>query len=229
MNERVSNMRKSSLAVAASLLIVVSSANAVPPTNLVGMTATSYTMSGTNPKGSLSFQSASNGSFNQSFVDGVNTGDQVAQTGSDSWTLGAFAYDISPVVGYPFPTNIVGVEANTTSGAFSGSSVISCTYTLVFSGNQQFLGLSNTGSFAGGINDITATLTSGGTTTNLADSNTIGTVFLPGTYTLALQGNNYNTSTATLVALFAGQASAVPGTGIAALLGASIVPRRRRR
>jgi hypothetical protein len=107
--------------------------------------------------------------------------------------------------------------------------VISCTYTLVFSGNQQFLGLSNTGSFAGGINDITATLTSGGTTTNLADSNTISTVFLPGTYTLALQGNNCNTSTATLVALFAGQTSAVPGTGIAALLGASIVPRRRRR
>jgi hypothetical protein len=223
-------MRKSSLAVAASLLIVVSSANAAPPTNLAGMTVTSYTMSGTNPKGSLTFQSTSNGSFNPSFVDGVNTGDQVAQTGSDSWTLGAFAYDISPVVGYPFPTNIVGVEANTTSGAFSGSSVISCTYTLVFSGNQQFLGLSNTGSFAGGIADITATLTlSGGATTDLTNPAAVGTVFTAGTYTLALQGNNYNTSTATLVALFAGQTSSVPGTGIAALLGATIVPRRRRR
>ncbi|MGA0420186.1 MAG: hypothetical protein ACO3P9_09150 [Phycisphaerales bacterium] len=223
-------MRKSSLAVAASLLIVVSSANAAPPTNLVGMTVTSYTMSGSSTNRSLSFQSASNGSFNSSFVNGVNTGDQVAQTGSDSWTLGAFAYDISPVVGYPFPTNIVGIEANTTSGAFSGSSVISCTYTLVFSGNQQFLGLSNTGSFAGGIADITATLTSGGTTTNLATAATDGSVVFPaGTYTLALQGNDYSTTTATLVAIFAGQASAVPGTGIAALLGASIVPRRRRR
>jgi hypothetical protein len=223
-------MRKSSLAVAASLLIVVSSANAAPPTNLAGMTVTSYTMSGTNPKGSLTFQSTSNGSFNPSFVDGVNTGDQVAQTGSNSWTLGAFAYDISPVVGYPFPTNIVGIEANTTSGAFSGSSVISCTYTLVFSGNQQFLGLSNTGSFAGGIADITATLTlSGGATTDLTNPAAVGTVFTAGTYTLALQGNNYNTTTATLVAIFAGQTSAVPGTGIAALLGATIVPRRRRR
>jgi hypothetical protein len=223
-------MRKSSLAVAASLLIVVSSANAAPPTNLAGMTVTSYTMSGTNPKGSLTFQSTSNGSFNPSFVDGVNTGDQVAQTGSNSWTLGAFAYDISPVVGYPFPTNIVGIEANTTSGAFSGSSVISCTYTLVFSGNQQFLGLSNTGSFAGGIADITATLTlSGGATTDLTNPAVVGTVFTAGTYTLALQGNNYNTTTATLVAIFAGQTSAVPGTGIAALLGATIVARRRRR
>jgi hypothetical protein len=223
-------MRKSSLAVAASLLIVVSSANAAPPTNLAGMTVTSYTMSGTNPKGSLTFQSTSNGSFNPSFVDGVNTGDQVAQTGSNSWTLGAFAYDISPVVGYPFPTNIVGIEANTTSGAFSGSSVISCTYTLVFSGNQQFLGLSNTGSFAGGIADITATLTlSGGATTDLTNPAAVGTVFTAGTYTLALQGNNYNTTTATLVAIFAGQTSAVPGTGIAALLGATIVARRRRR
>jgi len=219
-------MRKSSLAVAASLLIVVSSANAAQPTNLVGMTVTSYTMSGSSTNRSLTFQSTSNGSFNPSFVNGGMTGDQVAQTGSDSWTLGAFAYDISPVVGYPFPTNIVGVEANATGGAFSGSSVISCTYTLVFSGNQQFLGLSNTNDFPGG---ITATLTSGGTTTNLADSNTISTVFTAGTYTLALQGNNYNTTTATLVAIFAGQTSAVPGTGIAALLGATIVARRRRR
>ncbi len=223
-------MRKSSLAVAASLLIVVSSANAAPPTNLVGMTATSYTMSGSSTNRSLTFQSTSNGSFNPSFVNGVNTGDQVAQTGSDSWTLGAFAYDISPVVGYPFPANIVGIEANTTSGAFSGSSVISCTYTLVFSGNQTFVGLSNTGSFAGGIADITATLTSGGTTTNLATAATDGSVvFSAGTYTLALQGNNYNTPAATLVAIFAAQTSSVPGTGIAALLGATIVPRRRRR
>ncbi|MGA1649838.1 MAG: hypothetical protein ACO39Y_10600, partial [Ilumatobacteraceae bacterium] len=75
-------MRKSSLAVAASLLIVVSSANAAPPTNLVGMTATSYTMSGSSTNRSLTFQSTSNGSFNPSFVNGVNTGDQVAQTGS---------------------------------------------------------------------------------------------------------------------------------------------------
>ena len=220
-------MRKSSLAVAASLLIVVSSANAgVSPTNLVGMTATSYTMSGSSTNRSLSFQSTSNGSFNPSFVDGVNTGDQVAQTGSDSWTLGAFAYDISPVVGYPFPTNIVGVEANTTGGAFSGSSVISCTYTLVFSGNQQFLGLNDPSDFPGG---ITATLTSGGTTTDLTDSNITGTVFSAGTYTLALQGNGYSSTTATLIAIFAGQTSAVPGTGIAALLGATIVSRRRRR
>lgn len=222
-------MRKSSLAVAASLLIVVSSANAgstpPQPTNLVGMTVTSYTMSGSSTNRSLTFQSTSNGSFNPSFVNGQNTGDQVAQTGSDSWTLGAFAYDISPVVGYPFPTNIVGVEANTTGGAFSGSSVISCTYTLVFSGNQQFLGLSDTNDSS----SITATLTSGGTTTDLTDSNTTGTVFSAGTYTLAMQGNGYNTTTATLVAIFAGQTTAVPGTGIAALLGATIVPRRRRR
>jgi hypothetical protein len=222
-------MRKSSLAVAASLLIVVSSANAAPPTNLVGMTATSYTMSGSSTGRSLSFQSTSNGSFNPSFVNGATiggTGDQVAQTGSDSWTLGAFAYDISPVVGYPFPTNIVGVEANTTGGAFSGSSVISCTYTLVFSGNQQFLGLNDPSDFPGG---ITATLTSGGTTTDLTDSNITGTVFSAGTYTLALQGNGYSSTTATLIAIFAGQTSAVPGTGIAALLGATIVSRRRRR
>ena len=223
-------MRKSSLAVAASLLIVVSSANATSPANLAGMTVTSYTMSGTNPKGSLSFQSASNGSFSQSFVDGVNTGDQAAQTGSDSWTLEAFAYVYSPVAGYPFPVNLVGIEANTTSGAFSGSSVISCTYTLVFSGNQQFLTLSNTGSFAGGMADITATLTSsGGTTTYLDPSTTASTVFPAGTYTLALQGNGYSSTTATLIAIFAGQTSAVPGTGIAALLGATIVSRRRRR
>ncbi|MFZ9690915.1 MAG: hypothetical protein ACO3EP_02660 [Phycisphaerales bacterium] len=220
-------MRKSSLAVAASLLIVVSSANAAPPTNLVGMTATSYTMSGSSTNRSLSFQSTSNGSFNSSFVNGVNTGDQVAQTGSDSWTLGAFAYDISPVVGYPFPTNIVGVEANATGGAFSGSSVISCTYTLVFSGNQTFLGLNDQSDFPGG---ITATLTSGGTTTNLATAATDGSVvFSAGTYTLALQGNGYSSTTATLIAIFAGQTSSVPGTGIAALLGATIVSRRRRR
>ncbi|MGA0173663.1 MAG: hypothetical protein ACO3NL_08465, partial [Phycisphaerales bacterium] len=197
------------------------------PTNLVGMTATSYTMSGSSTGRSLSFQSTSNGSFNPSFVNGVNTGDQVAQTGSDSWTLGAFAYDISPVVGYPFPTNIVGVEANATGGAFSGSSVISCTYTLVFSGNQTFLGLNDQSDFPGG---ITATLTSGGTTTNLATAATDGSVvFSAGTYTLALQGNGYSSTTATLIAIFAGQTSSVPGTGIAALLGATIVSRRRRR
>ena len=220
-------MRKSSLAVAASLLIVVSSANAAQPTNLVGMTATSYTMSGSSTNRSLTFQSTSNGSFNSSFVNGVNTGDQVAQTGSDSWTLVAVAYDISPVVGAPLPLNIVGVEANATGGAFSGSSVISCTYTLVFSGNQQFLGLNITVDFPGG---ITATLTSGGTTTNLATAATDGSVvFSAGTYNLALVGNGYNTTTATLVAVFAGQTSSVPGTGIAALLGATIVPRRRRR
>ena len=221
-------MRKSSLAVAASLLIVVSSANAAPPTNLAGMTVTSYTMSGTNPKGSLSFQSASNGSFSQSFVDGVNTGDQAAQTGSDSWTLDAFAYDASPALGYPFPLNLVGIQADSTSGAFSGSSVISCTYTLVFSGNQTFLGLNDSSDFLPG--GITATLTSGGTTTNLATAATDGSVvFSAGTYTLALQGNGYSSTTATLIAIFAGQTSSVPGTGIAALLGATIVSRRRRR
>ncbi|MGA1044391.1 MAG: hypothetical protein ACO3ZY_04205, partial [Phycisphaerales bacterium] len=105
-------------------------------------------------------------------------------------------------------------------------SVISCTYTLVFSGNQQFLGLNDPSDFPGG---ITATLTSGGTTTDLTDSNITGTVFSAGTYTLALQGNGYSSTTATLIAIFAGQTSAVPGTGIAALLGATIVSRRRRR
>jgi hypothetical protein len=223
-------MRKSSLAVAASLLIVVSSANAGSvPTNLVGMTATSYTMSGSSySRPQLSFQSSLNGSFNPSYVDGVNTGDWVEQTGSDSWTLGAYAADYGAILSYPGSLNTVGVEANATGGAFGSPSALSCTFTLVFSGNQIFIGLQYVNSF----NSITATLThSGGTTTDLTTAATDGsTVFTAGTYTLDLQGNGYTeTSTATLVALFTSPASAVPGTGIAALLGAMLVARRRRR
>jgi hypothetical protein len=111
---------------------------------------------------------------------------------------------------------------------FGSPSALSCTFTLVFSGNQIFIGLQNVNSF----NSITATLThSGGTTTDLTTAATDGsTVFTAGTYTLDLQGNGYTeTSTATLVALFTSPASAVPGTGIAALLGAMLVARRRRR
>ena len=226
-------MRKSSLAVAASLLIVVSSANAGSlPTNLVGMTATSYTMSGSSySRPQLSFQSSSNGSFNPSYAYGQGTGDFVAKTDdpASNWILGAYAADYGAIFSYPGPLNVVGVTANATgTDAFDGPSVLSCTYTLVFSANQTFVGVQNVNDF----NSITATLTlSGGATTDLTTAATDGsTVFTAGTYTLVLQGNNYGeTNSVELAALFATQASAVPGTGIAALLGASIVPRRRRR
>ena len=232
LNERVSNVRKSSLAVAASLLIVVSSANAGSlPTNLVGMTATSYTMSGSSTgRSQLSFQSSSNGSFNPSYAYGQGTGDFVAKTDDpvSNWNLGAYAADYGAIYSYPGPLNVVGVEANATgTDAFDGPSVLSCTYMLVFSADQTFAGVQNVNDF----NSITATLTlSGGATTDLTNPAAVGTVFTAGTYTLVLQGNDYGeTNSVTLAALFAPQASAVPGTGIAALLGATIVARRRRR
>ena len=202
---------------------------------LGGMTASSYSMNATAPgrtTTSLSFASASNGSFNPSYVAGSSTGDIVAGDGTSGsgWSLEAVGADYAPFFSWPTPLNAVGIAMNIASAAsnFAIGDSMSSTFQLVFSDEQTYFGLNDFGSIdPSAFSSMTATLTrSGSPATNLLIT-ALGTRFAAGTYTLSLSGTLGSAdSNVSLFAVFA----AVPGTGAAAaLLGATIVPRRRRR
>ncbi len=203
---------------------------------LGGMTASSYSMNATAPgrtTTSLSFASTSNGSFNPSYVAGSSTGDIVAGDGTSGsgWSLEAVGADYAPVVpSWSTPLNVVGSAMNIASAAsnFAIGDSMSSTFQLVFSDEQTYFGLNDFGSIdPSAFSSMTATLTRSGSPATDLLTTALGTRFAAGTYTLSLSGTSG--SAAGNVSLYAVFAAPVPGTGAAALLGATIVPRRRRR
>ncbi|MGA0286745.1 MAG: hypothetical protein ACO3QA_06895 [Phycisphaerales bacterium] len=202
------------------------------------MTASSYSMNATAPgrtTTSLSFASASNGSFNPSYVAGSFTGDIVAGDGTSGsgWSLEAVGADYAAAWSWPTPLNVVGSAMNIASAAsnFAIGDSMSSTFELVFSDEQTYFGLNDFGSIdLSGLSSMTATLTRSGSPATDLLTTALGTRFAAGTYTLSLSGTlGSAASGVSNVSLYAVFASPVPSTGIAALLGASIVPRRRRR
>lgn len=224
--------------IAAAVPLVAASmakAGGVPLGPLGGMTASSYSMNASvagRTTTSLSFASASNGSFNPSYVAGSYTGDIVAGDGTfgSGWSLEAFGADYAPFFSWPTPLNAVGSAMNIASAAsnFAIGDSMSSTFQLVFSDEQTYFGLNDFGSIdPSAFSSMTATLTrSGSTATNLLIT-ALGTRFAAGTYTLSLSGTLGSADSN--VSLYAVFAAPVPGTGAAALLGAAIVSRRRRR
>jgi len=202
---------------------------------LGGMTASSYSMNATAPgrtTTSLSFASASNGSFNPSYVAGSSTGDIVAGDGTSGsgWSLEAVGADYAPFFSWPTPLNAVGIAMNIASAAsnFAIGDSMSSTFQLVFSDEQTYFGLNDFGSIdPSAFSSMTATLTRSGSPATDLLTTALGTRFAAGTYTLSLSGTSG--SAAGNVSLYAVFAAPVPGTGAAALLGATIVARRRRR
>ncbi|MGA0420906.1 MAG: hypothetical protein ACO3P9_12885, partial [Phycisphaerales bacterium] len=197
------------------------------------MTASSYSMNATAPgrtTTSLSFASASNGSFNPSYVAGSFTGDIVAGDGTSGsgWSLEAVGADYAPVFSSPTPINVVGSVLQIASAAsdFAIGDSMSSTFQLVFSDEQTYFGLNDFGSIdLSGLSSMTATLTRSGSPATDLLTTALGTRFAAGTYTLSLSGTlGSAASGVSNVSLYAVFAAPVPSTGIAALLGASIVP-----
>ncbi len=221
---------------AAVPLVAASMAKAgVPLGPLGGMTASSYSMNATAPgrtTTSLSFASASNVSFNPSYVAGSYTGDIVAGDGTfgSGWSLEAVGVDYAPTFSWPTPLNVVGSVLYIASAAsnFAIGDSMSSTFELVFSDEQTYFGLNDFGSIElSALSSMTATLTRSGSPATDLLTTALGTRFAAGTYTLSLSGTSG--SAAGNVSLYAVFASSVPGSGAAALLGAAIVSRRRRR
>jgi len=210
-------------------------AGGVPLGPLGGMTASSYSMNASatgRTTNSLSFASTSNVSFDPSYFVGSYTGDSVAGDGTSGsgWSLEAYGVDYGPFFASPTPLNVVGSVMNIASAAsnFAIGDSMSSTFQLVFSDEQTYFGLNDFGSIdPSAFSSMTATLTrSGSPATNLLTT-ALGTRFAAGTYTLSLSGTLGSvTGNVSLYAVFA---APVPGTGAAALLGATIVARRRRR
>ena len=221
---------------AAVPLVAASMAKAgVPLGPLGGMTASSYSMNATAPgrtTTSLSFASASNVSFDPSYVAGPYTGDSVDGDGTfgSGWSLEAVGVDYAPTFSWPTPLNVVGSVLYIASAAsnFAIGDSMSSTFELVFSDEQTYFGLNDFGSIElSALSSMTATLTRSGSPATDLLTTALGTRFAAGTYTLSLSG--ILGSGASSVSLYAVFAAPVPGTGAAALLGAAIVPRRRRR
>lgn len=218
-----------SLALAATAVPAAAGVGLGP---MAGMSATSYSIGASTPgrtgatSTNLNFSSSSNSSYNPATIWGTITGDDID---GGNWFLQAVGADYAGVLASPNPYNLVGVEmqtSGTSSPDFAFGDTISSTFELVFTGTQTFQGLNPLGNT---VNIATATLArDGGSTTDLATA-TVGTTFAAGTYTLTLSGsaNSNDHSQVNLYAAF--ETIAVPGGGIAALLGATIVPRRRRR
>jgi hypothetical protein len=221
---------------AAVPLVAASMAKAgVPLGPLGGMTASSYSMNATAPgrtTTSLSFASASNVSFDPSYVVGPYTGDSVDGDGTfgSGWSLEAVGVDYAPTFSWPTPLNVVGSVLYIASAAsnFAIGDSMSSTFELVFSDEQTYFGLNDFGSIElSALSSMTATLTRSGSPATDLLTTALGTRFAAGTYTLSLSGTSG--SAAGGIELYAVFASPVPSTGIAALLGAAIVSRRRRR
>lgn len=223
------------IAAAVSLVAASMAKAGVPLGPLGGMTASSYSMNASAPgrtTTSLSFVSTSNGSFNPSYVAGSFTGDIVAGDGTfgSGWSLEAVGADYAPVFSSPTPINVVGSVLQIASAAsdFAIGDSMSSTFELVFSDEQTYFGLNDFGSIdLSALSSMTATLTRSGSPATDLLTTALGTRFAAGTYTLSLSGTlGSAASSASLYAVFA---SPVPSTGIAAMLGAAIVSRRRRR
>jgi hypothetical protein len=242
----VMTILRSSLLAFAGLGIVLPAAStaraqAPGPGPLGGMTVSSYSMNATasgRTTSSLSFNSTQNGSFDGSYIAGLDTGDGLeADTGTAlEWSLQATAVDFGPAAQWPNPLNFVGLSLSSPNN-FSIGDTLSGTFTLTFSDTQAYAGLNtffdiDTSSFS----TVTATLTpSGGTAENLL-TKTVGTTLFPaGTYTLSLAGTLGTTlSDVSLYTVFEGP-QPVPEPSTFALGGAGFacaawgMYRRRRR
>lgn len=199
---------------------------------MVGMSATSYSISASTPgrlgatSTSLNFSSSSNLSYDPTTISGVLTGDSID---GGNWYLQAVGADFAGVLSLPTPYNFVGVEIQTSSAPspnFALGDTISSTFELVFTGTQTFQGLGGSA-----VNVTTATLArAGGSTTNLTTA-TVGTTFAAGTYTLTLSGTANSNSHAAVSLVAAFQTTAIPGGGVAVVAGlfGGLNGRRRRR
>lgn len=227
--------------IAAALAIAsatVTNAQSLGP--IQGMTAASYSMSGSvtgRTTTSLGFASTSNPAYNPSFVAGISTGDVV--TGDGSANLGWFLQAVAADYGALFSpgssaVNVIGSVMQTDSSTgptpdFVAGDSLASTYTLVFTADQTFIGLNGFGSIdLSSFSTATATLArSGGATTDLTVT-ALGTQFTAGSYTLTLSGSlAASTGNANLFAVFATPVPA--GGGAVALFAATLATRRRRR
>ncbi len=192
---------RSSLLAFAGLGIVLpaaSTARAQALGPLGGMTVSSYSMNATasgRTTSSLSFNSTQNGSFDGSYIAGLDTGDGLeADTGTAlEWSLQATAVDYGPAASYPSPLNFTGLTVSIPSGKgnLSIGDTLSGTFTLTFSDTQAYAGLNKFYDIdtSSSFSTVTATLTpSGGTAEDLLLTTSLGKSFAAGTYTLSLAG-----------------------------------------
>lgn len=210
-------------------------AGLLPP--MVGMTVSSYSMTANTPSRagatatSLTIANSNNPSFNPSFILGDTTGDYAD---GGNWKLEAVGADYGPLFSSPNAVNLVGGSCRTADSStpnFSSSDTLSLSMVLVFSGSLDFSGL-NIGADGGNSTIASATLAqSGGSTSDLLTT-AIGTSFAAGTYTLTMSVTaNGGTDSFAAYAAFT-TASAVPGSGLAAIAGGlltSLGGGRRRR
>lgn len=198
----------------------------VPIAPMSGVSITSYTVNGSTPgragatSTSLTFSNTDNGGFNPTFVLGSLSGDEIS---GGNWDLGAVGADYGFAVPEPI-LNVIGASMTGTPD-FAVGDGISHTFVLVFTQAQTFSGLNLLGSTNTNVLTATLALSSGGTTDLMTTS--VGTVFAAGTYTFDMTGSGTGGAT---MALYAGFApAAVPGGGIAVLVGLLGGLRGRRR